>query len=62
MCGVYIKAGIDSKKKEKETDPRKMPLNQCMTLGQLMMHIEECKQLNREDQERNFIKEEEMEI
>ena len=30
-------------------DPRKVPLDSCWSLGQLMFTIEECKRLDRED-------------
>jgi hypothetical protein len=35
----------------KKDDPRKMPLNQCASLGDLMFHLQQCKELDKKDQE-----------
>jgi hypothetical protein len=34
-------------------DPRKTPLNQCMSMGDLMATIQVCKELDKKDEELN---------
>lgn len=43
-------------------DIRKIPLSECRSLGELMFHIERCKELDKEDKKKEFITEEEMDI
>lgn len=48
----------------KKEDPRKMPLSNCFSIGELMMHIAECKELDKKDQEqkKHHLTEEDVEI
>lgn len=58
----YIPIKTEFKKK----DPRTMPLDQCASLGDLMAHIEECKELDRQDSQtlksHSFIKDNEFQV
>lgn len=47
----------------KKDDPRKIPLSDyCTSLGELMMHIAECKKLDKKDQEKHHLSKKDMEI
>lgn len=63
-CTSHMKPYFRERNKSAASDILSIPLNQCVSLGDLMGHIEECKSLDRQDSvtSETFIKEDEMKL